>query len=336
MKKYDTVQFMKSRFFVFSVFLSVLLFILVLLSLCLGAVRLSVKDVFAVFFSESSLSARNIVLYVRLPRTIAGIAGGAALSLSGAIIQSVLRNPLGSPNVVGVNSGALFFLLLSTLFFHGNVFVLPLSAFLGAVFASSLVCVLGSKAGGSKYTVILSGVVLNTLFTALSDVVQVFAPDSIYARGAFRIGSLSLVQPKILLPAVVCIVLSFVASLFLSDSLDVLSLGDEEAASLGLNVKSTRVICLVVASLLAGSSVSFSGLIGFVGLIVPHVVRSFSPSAMRFVLPLCALGGAVLVLLCDLVSRLLFAPYELPVGILLSILGGSFFVFLLLKKRMVE
>ena len=323
---------MKNNIFVLHAVFFALFLILVLLSFCIGTANISVQDVLGAFLGNGG-TARNIVLFVRLPRTIAGAAGGASLAVSGAIIQSVLRNPLGSPNVIGVNSGALFFLLVSAAFFPELHAAQPLSAFLGAFLTVLLVCALGAKTGGSKHAVILAGVVLNTLFSALCDAVQIFVPDSIFVRSAFRIGSLALVQTKNLAPAIVCIALAFVLAALISSSLDVLALGDESAQSLGINARATRIAALLVSSLLAGASVSFSGMLSFVGLIVPHLVRTISSSAMKNVLPLSALGGANLVLLCDIVARCAFAPYELPVGIFLALLGGVFFLGLLLKGQ---
>ena len=327
---------MKKRPFALFILLFFALLVLFALSILLGAAKISAKEIICAFFSGQHTAESNIVLYVRLPRTIAGIFGGAGLALSGAIIQSVLKNPLGSPNIIGVNSGALFFLLLSSIIFPQSAVSRPIAAFFGSLFAVTAVSALSGKAGGSKYTVILAGVVLNTLFAALIDAVQTFAPDSIYERSAFRIGSLAFVQTKILYPASICIASAIFFAVAFSDSLDVLALGDESAESLGLNVRRTRIFALAIAALSAGASVSFTGLLGFVGLIVPHIVRSLAGGSMRRLSLLSALGGADLVLACDLLSRVLFAPSELPVGIFLSLLGGVFFLVLLVKGRMEE
>ena len=314
-------------FFISLVFLSVLSFML-------GTVKIPCKEIYSCFFlGENDGSNAKILRFVRLPRVIACIMGGAGLACAGAIIQSVLKNPLGSPNIIGVNSGAGFFLIIASVLLPKNVLLFPVAAFLGSLVTVFLVYALGLKSGSSRYSIILSGVVVNTLCSALSDAMQVFFPDTLFARSAFRIGSFASVSPSILYPASIFIIIALVISFLLKDMLDVLALGDEVAHSLGVNVRLARGVFLALAALLSGASVSFSGLLGFVGLVVPHIVRSLAGSEMASVLPLSALLGSSLVLLCDLIGRTAFSPYEVPVGIFLALLGAPFFLFLLLKKK---
>ncbi|MBR4464313.1 MAG: iron ABC transporter permease [Treponema sp.] len=317
----------------FYLFTLTAIFILILLSLCLGAVPLSLSDLWAGIRGDTSLPAAKILRYVRIPRTCAALLCGAALSASGAIIQSVLHNPLGSPNVLGMNAGAGLAVILCAAFVPLMPGILPLAAFSGAFATLLLVCALGKHAGNSRAAVLLAGVAANTCFIALADAVTVFVPDTIYSRAAFKIGSLSGVQMDVLLPAALVIIVSLIFTFFLRHEIDVLALGDDSARSLGLPVSALRFAALVLAALLCGAGISFAGLIGFVGLIVPHCARMFVGSEMRSLLPASVLLGMLLLLLCDLLSRLLFAPHELPAGILLSLIGGPFFVMLLLKKK---
>ena len=317
----------------FYLFTLTAIFILILLSLCLGAVPLSLSDLWAGILGDTSLPAAKILRYVRIPRTCAALLCGAALSASGAIIQSVLHNPLGSPNVLGMNAGAGLAVILCAAFVPLMPGILPLAAFSGAFVTLLLVCALGKHAGNSRAAVLLAGVAANTCFIALADAVTVFVPDTIYSRAAFKIGSLSGVQMDVLLPAALVIIVSLIFTFFLRHEIDVLALGDDSARSLGLPVSALRFAALVLAALLCGAGISFAGLIGFVGLIVPHCARMFVGSEMRSLLPASVLLGMLLLLLCDLLSRLLFAPHELPAGILLSLIGGPFFVMLLLKKK---
>jgi len=317
----------------FYLFTLTAIFILILLSLCLGAVPLSLSDLWAGIRGDTSLPAAKILRYVRIPRTCAALLCGAALSASGAIIQSVLHNPLGSPNVLGMNAGAGLAVILCAAFVPLMPGILPLAAFSGAFVTLLLVCALGKHAGNSRAAVLLAGVAANTCFIALADAVTVFVPDTIYSRAAFKIGSLSGVQMDVLLPAALVIIVSLIFTFFLRHEIDVLALGDDSARSLGLPVSALRFAALVLAALLCGAGISFAGLIGFVGLIVPHCARMFVGSEMRSLLPASVLLGMLLLLLCDLLSRLLFAPHELPAGILLSLIGGPFFVMLLLKKK---
>ncbi|MBQ3967047.1 MAG: iron ABC transporter permease [Treponema sp.] len=317
----------------FYLFTLTAIFILILLSLCLGAVPLSLSDLWAGIRGDTSLPAAKILRYVRIPRTCAALLCGAALSASGAIIQSVLHNPLGSPNVLGMNAGAGLAVILCAAFVPLMPGILPLAAFSGAFVTLLLVCALGKHAGNSRAAVLLAGVAANTCFIALADAVTVFVPDTIYSRAAFKIGSLAGVQMDVLLPAALVIIVSLIFTFFLRHEIDVLALGDDSARSLGLPVSALRFAALVLAALLCGAGISFAGLIGFVGLIVPHCARMFVGSEMRSLLPASVLLGMLLLLLCDLLSRLLFAPHELPAGILLSLIGGPFFVMLLLKKK---
>ncbi len=313
----------------------VLVVCLFTLSLCIGAAHIPLRHLVELLFCGGSISASESVIlrFVRLPRSLACILGGAALSASGAIIQNVLKNPLGSPNIIGVNAGAGFFVVLASSFFSAWTGFLPLFAFTGAFCAILIVSVIGQKAGNSHYSLILAGVVVNTFFSAFSDSLHVFFPDSIYVRNAFRIGSFASVQSAVLVPAGACIILALVLSFVLRNGLDVLALGDEVACSLGLNVRQVRTFALVLATLLSGAAVSFCGLLGFVGLIVPHCARRAVGNEMRFLLPFSAVGGSLLVLAADFLCRVAFAPYEVPVGIFLALIGGPFFFVLLVRQR---
>lgn len=313
----------------------VILFLLFVLSLCAGSVNLSFSETLAILKGETDSAAFKIIRYVRLPRAVAAILCGAALACSGALIQTVLQNPLGSPNVVGMNSGAGLCVILCAAFVSSGIEIalLPIAAFSGSFLTLILVCALGKKIGGTKTSVILAGIAATCFFTAISDAVTVFVPDTIYSRAAFRIGSLAGVQLNSLAPASLIIVFSVAASLILGNDFDILSLGDETSSSLGLSVSSVRIAALVIASLLSGAAVSFAGLVGFAGLVVPHCARVFVGSRTRFLIPTSVLFGACLLLLCDFLSRIVFAPYEIPVGIILSLVGAPFFVRLLFSKR---
>lgn len=323
------------------VFLTILLFILMIFSLCLGSVLISLQELIN-SISDSESSFYRIIRFIRLPRIFSAILCGSALSVSGVLIQNTLQNPLGSPNVLGMNAGAGFFVILIASF-STSAQLLPIFAFLGAFFTLLLVTFLGKKVGGNqglaKHSLLLSGVALNAFLTALADGINVLIPDSIYSRATFRIGSLANIQTDVMFFAGIIIFLSILASFFLKNHLDILNLGDESAKSLGLNVEKIRFFALLLSALLCGAGISFAGLIGFVGLIVPHCSRilckKFKSEKSRTgsLILVSVLLGSNLVLLCDLISRIAFAPYELPVGILLSLIGGVFFFYLLMKNR---
>lgn len=267
---------------------------------------------------------------------IAGVLAGAAFSVSGALIQEVLDNPLASPNIIGANSGAgLAVLSVSALAQAGVAVVLPLpaAAFLGALLPSGLIMLVSSRAGVSRLTVVLAGVAVNAVFTAGMNAIHISAPNAYLGSSTYLVGGLSgIVMSDLGLPAVLICAGIALASL-LAPRLNVLSLGSQAAHAVGVPVAALRAAGLAIASLLAGAAVSFSGLIGFIGLMVPHVARRFVGHDLRHVIPVSALWGAAFTLLADLLARMLFAPYELPVGILMSAIGGPFFIFLLMKGK---
>ena len=304
-----------------------------LLSLTLGAVKLPLSTIFQAVLSGPNATAGYIFWYVRLPRTCACLLAGAALAVSGAVIQGVLHNRLASPSIIGVNAGAGLAVTLCCALGAISGWSIAGSAFFGALISVLLIVFTAEKAGASRTTVILSGVAVNATLNALSEALTTLVPDAGALSGDFRVGGFSSVTALRLRPAGVLILLALILIFTLHNELDVLALGDETAHGLGMNVKATRTLFLILAAMLSGAAVSFAGLLGFVGLIVPHAARKLVGGESRNLLPLCAAGGACFVTLCDTAARVLFAPYELPVGILLSILGGPFFLLLLLKRK---
>lgn len=305
----------------------------ILLNICLGAAMLPPHRIWSALLGgiHGGPDAR-ILWFVRLPRTAACLLAGAGLAVSGAIIQAVLANSLAAPNIIGVNAGASLAVTLCCATGTAAGMAVAGAAFLGALFAVLLVVFVAEKTGASRITVTLGGVAVSSLLSAVTEAVITLIPDAGVSTADFRVGGFSSVSLVRLVPAGCLILSAILISLTLCSELDVLSFGEETAHGLGLSVKRMRFILLALAALLAGSSVSFAGSLGFVGLIVPHMARRLVGDESRLLLPMCALLGALLVSLCDLAARLLFQPYELPVGILLSFIGGPFFL-LLLKKR---
>ena len=275
----------------------------------------------------------RIFFYVRLPRTLAGILAGSALAAAGTLIQAVLNNSLASPNTIGVNSGAGFFTLLAASFFPGQAFLVPLAAFFGALATTLLIYLVAAKTGASRITLVLAGIAVSGILSAGIDAITLLFPDTAVGSAGFMVGGFSGVTVSALQPAAWYILAGLVAACLCGYDLNVLSLGEETARSLGMNVPLLRFVFIVLASLLAGAAVSFAGLLGFVGLMAPHAARRFVGPDHRLLLPAAALLGASFVLLCDSLGRVLFAPFELPVGIIMSFLGGPFFIFLLLRQK---
>jgi len=272
-------------------------------------------------------------MYVRAPRVIAAMLAGAALAVSGSILQGTLGNYLAGPNIIGVNSGAGLGAFLAMAFLPLESGAVPVAAFAGALLATLLIFFISSRAGKGKVTIILAGVAISSIMSAGIDVIKTVFPDIAVDGNSFLIGGFSGVTAKRIFPAAILIAIGLVLSFYMAKAVDIIGLGDETALSLGMNVKLVRFILIVCASVLAGAAVIFSGLLGFVGLIVPHMVRRFTGSSHRALIPCAAIGGAAFVVLCDLLARVVFAPYEIPVGIVMSFIGAPFFLFLLLRKR---
>lgn len=315
--------------------LGVLFFVLsAAAGLMLGSTALTFSEIRQAFTEgfHSSAGAR-IFAYIRLPRTAAALICGAALAVSGAVIQGVLANRLASPSIIGVNSGAgLAVTLCTALGIYGG-WRLSVFSFLGAFAAVMLVSLSARRWGASRGTVILIGVALNSLLGAVSDTIVTFLPEAGVMSNDFKIGEFTAVTYQKLIPAAGIILIALAVLLTLSHELDVFMLGEDCAKGLGMNTVLMRTLFLLLAALLAGCAVSLAGLLSFVGLIVPHAVRRVAGSQASCLLGLCALFGAGFVCLCDTVARIAFAPYEIPVGIIMAFLGAPFFVFILIKGK---
>ena len=318
----------------FIALLGALTLLAALLSLAVGSERVSISELAdALLGGSDGSTAARIVLYARLPRVCGCVLAGAALAVSGAITQSVLANPLASPGTMGVNSGAGLAAALCCAIAPAAQALVPLAAFAGAMAAALSVLLIAERTGAARITLVLAGVAISNILAAGVDAVVTFAPDALNAYSDFRIGSLAnLTMSRLAAPAAVSAI-ALAAAFSLRHGLDVLMLGTESAASLGLNAARARILLLAAAAALAGSAVSFAGLLGFVGLITPHIVRRFTGDEAGFLMGGSALAGASLLLICDTASRVVFAPYQLPVGITLSFIGGPFFIWLLLRQR---
>ncbi|WRS26333.1 iron ABC transporter permease [Oscillospiraceae bacterium MB08-C2-2] len=302
-------------------------------SLCLGAAPLSLGELASVIAGARETPEARILLYVRLPRTVATVLAGMALAVAGLVIQVVLDNPLAGPNIIGVNSGAGLFVALCGVLFPYSSALVPAAAFLGAMLAVLLVYFLGRVTQASRMTIVLAGVAVSSILSAGIDLVVTFVPEALIGSNAFRMGGVAGVTLSRIFPAGWFILLALVAVVLLRNEMDVLALGEETARSLGMRVAPIRFGLLFLAAVLAGSAVSFSGLLGFVGLLVPHAARRIAGNENRYLIPFCALMGGAFLTFCDLLARLMFAPFELPVGLVLSVLGGPFFLWLLLRQK---
>ena len=325
MKKYAVLRIL---------LLFLLLIFSILLGILFGSVSLTFSDILNVLTGTDTSSTAYILLTtVRLPRVLGGLFAGVGLSCAGVILQSVMNNSLASPNTIGVNAGSGFAVMLAMIFFPANSFYIPVFAFSGALFTTLAIFLLASLSDSSRTTIILAGITVSSFLNAGINTIKILDTDITVNLTSFLAGTLSgLTLNKIKFPCI-CILLAFFVTMLFAEPLNLLSLGDNIAHSLGVRVSLMRFLLLALASILAGCVVSYAGLLSFIGLIVPHICRRLFGNDARFLLPCSALLGAAFVILCDLLGRIIAAPFEIPAGILMSFIGGPFFLFLLLKKK---
>lgn len=309
--------------------LLIILVISIIAALSFGSVMLNFAEILR---GENNTDA-GILLHLRVPRVLAAVLSGAALAVSGVIIQAVLNNHIASPNIAGVNSGAGLGAVTVLCIFPSAVNILPLAAFLGALAACILIFTISRKTGADRISIALVGIAIGSIFSGVTNLIKSLYPNAAYDTAMYSVGSLSGVNTKLLPFATLTIVLTIVLAVAFSSHLDILLLGDSSAHFLGLNVRRTKLLMLIFSAVLAGSAVSFAGLIGFVGLLTPHIARKFVGSTHKKLIPAAAIMGAILVIACDLVGRTVFSPYEISVGVILSLIGGPFFIFLILMQK---
>lgn len=306
----------------------------VLAGLCFGSQNYTPAQLWqAAHGGNAQDTAYRILLYVRWPRTLAGVLAGSALAAAGVLLQAVLNNAMASPNVIGVNAGAGLAALCAAALWPAHPNAVQPAAFAGALAAALLVYGLALGAGVSRTTLVLAGLAVSGMLTAGMNAIKLLYPDAIAGASDFLVGGLSGVTLANLKGAAPYLIAGSVLALLLAADLNVLCLGEQSAASLGLHIGMVRFLGILAAALLAGAAVSFAGLLSFMGLLAPHIARRLVGSDHRVLLPAAMLLGAAFVVLCDVLARCLFAPFELPVGILLSLIGGPFFLGLLLHGR---
>ncbi|MBQ8400856.1 MAG: iron ABC transporter permease, partial [Clostridia bacterium] len=238
-----------------------------------------------------------------------------------------------SPNTIGVNGGAGLTVVLCLTIMPSALVLLPLAAFVGAFMTSLLILAVSRRAGGGKGTVVLAGIAVTTLFQAIISFLSTLDTDVLSLYTAFSIGSLQGVSVRQLVLPGILTVFCLTASLMLAGRIAVLSMGDGLASALGVSVRRMRIVCLLLASLSAAAVISYAGLLGFVGLVVPHMARKLAGTDIRQQISGAALLGAILVMLSDLAGRVLFAPSEISVGIVMALIGAPFFFILLLRRK---
>jgi iron complex transport system permease protein len=311
--------------------LILLLFVSVIASLKCGSVDIRWGEIYSAIIQKSHTQQSAIIWQIRIPRTVLALIVGAGLALSGAILQSVLINPLAEPYTLGISGGASFGVAICILFFPTSHYFLPLGGWMGGIFSILLVSLLAYRKGFTTTSLILAGIIINFLFSSLVlFLFAIFKPDEIQKILLWLMGDLSSTSIVLLKVSLIIIIPAACLSLIFFRNLDILILGDEKAHSLGLNVKKQRILFYFLASTIAGTCISLSGMIGFVGLLVPHLVRKFFGYSNKWVLPASLVTGGVFLTLADTLSRILISPLELPVGVLTALMGSIFLLLVLI------
>ena len=302
------------------------------LSLTKGSSVITMSQIVELLLNPGMDPQSQIIWNIRMPRTIVGALVGINLSLSGAILQAIMRNPLADPHIIGISSGAGLAGVVIMILFPALEYLITPVAFVGAMLAAICIYILAWKNGIKPVRIILAGVAVSAFLSAGISGLMIFYSDRVHGALMWMVGGLaarSWPHVSIILPyAIIGLVLALASASYLN----ILQLGDEMARGLGVNVEVTRIIMTAIAALLAASAVSVVGLLGFVGLVVPHAARLLIGSDYRYLLPAAALLGVAIVTVSDTFARVIFAPIELPVGIIMAFLGAPFFLFLLRRE----
>lgn len=299
---------------------------------CMGSMKISVKDIIKALIVDSGDAQRQVIWNIRLPRTIVAALVGTNLAISGAILQGVMGNPLADPQIIGVSSGAGLAGVLILILFPEYQYIVPVAAFVGAMATAIIIYILAWKGGINPIRVILAGVAVSAFLGAGISGLMVFFSDRVHGALMFMTGGLSArswPHVRMILPYTI---IGVTLAIIMSKKLNILVLGDDVARGLGLNVEVTRISLTAIAALLAASAVSVVGLLGFVGLIIPHTVRLLIGSDYRYMIPASAFLGAGVVMYSDTFARTAFSPIEIPVGIVMAVIGAPFFLYLLRRE----
>ena len=304
----------------------------VVASVTQGAAVIPPGQVLSILWNPTAQTADQIVWNLRLPRTLTGAMVGSNLAVAGAILQAVMRNPLADPHIIGISAGAGITGITVLVLFPAMTYLMTPVAFLGAMAAAGAIYALAWKNGIKPVRIILAGVAVSAFLSAGISGILVFYSDRVHGALLWMVGGFSAASWNEVAVVAPYWCAGLLLALIGAYYLNVLQLGDDMARALGLNIELARVLLTAVAALLAASSVSVAGLLGFVGLVVPHMVRLLVGTNYSYIIPGSALLGMAVVTLSDTLARVLFAPVELPAGLIMAFIGAPFFLFLLRKE----
>ncbi|MEJ5352511.1 MAG: iron ABC transporter permease [Melioribacteraceae bacterium] len=329
----ETTSRLTIRGFIFHILiLSFILFITSLICLSIGSVNISIKEIFSILFFNHENYLSQIILEIRLPRILYAIMVGGGLSIAGAVFQSLLMNPLAEPYILGISSGGTFGAILS--FILGLTFIgTQFLAFAGSLSVMLIVFILGRRFGELEPNVLLlSGIMVGAFFSAAILLMMTLMNDSLRTAIFWLIGNLSLAEKSNLIFVLPVTILTSGILILLSNKFNVISLGSDYAKQLGINTKLLRNSSYIITSIMIGTLVSVSGIIGFVGLLVPHLCRMIFGNDNRIVFTSSFFIGASYLTIADTIARTIISPAELPVGAITALIGAPIFIYLF-KKR---
>ena len=328
---------MGNKKFVYSIILCLaLLSIMAVFSISLGAKNIAFSKVVDVLLGNNPDSLEAAIILQRIPRTVFGILAGGALGISGALMQSITRNPIADPSILGVNTGASLFVVVGIAFFNITVayqyiWLAIIGAGVTAVFVYSVASM--GKDGATPLKLALSGSAVSIVLGSLVSTIMLPNNRVMEAFRFWQVGSIGSATWENIMLISPFLIVGFIISMFISGYLNNLALGDEAATALGTNVVMTRTIGALSSVLLCGATTALAGPIGFVGLIIPHIIRLIFGSEMSKMLPLSFLGSAILMLISDIIGRIISLPGETEVGIVTAVLGAPVFILAIRKGR---
>ena len=305
----------------------------ILISLRIGSIDISFKELIDGMFLSKQSNNFLIIRDLRMPRVLSAVLIGGNLAVAGALLQTTMKNPLADPGIIGISSGASLGAIAVMVIFTDLIKYKIIIAFIGGIIAACLVYLIGEDKGFSPVRIILAGVCVNSILNALSSMVTVFNSAGVSSIQTWLLGSLVNVTWNDFKILALYTIVGIALCLLVIKSCDLMGLGDKTAQSLGLNVNRVRVMITFVAVFLTSISTGVGGVISFVGLVIPHICRFLIGSSHKFLIPFSYFMGGFLLLVADTVSRNIFRPYEIPVGLTMCLVGGPFFIYILRRSK---
>lgn len=305
----------------------------ILISLRIGSIDISFKELIDGMFLSKQSNNFLIIRDLRMPRVLSAVLIGGNLAVAGALLQTTMKNPLADPGIIGISSGASLGAIAVMVIFTDLIKYKIIIAFIGGIIAACLVYLIGEDKGFSPVRIILAGVCVNSILNALSSMATVFNSAGVSSIQTWLLGSLVNVTWNDFKILALYTIVGIALCLLVIKSCDLMGLGDKTAQSLGLNVNRVRVMITFVAVFLTSISTGVGGVISFVGLVIPHICRFLIGSSHKFLIPFSYFMGGFLLLVADTVSRNIFRPYEIPVGLTMCLVGGPFFIYILRRSK---